>query len=176
MQSLHQHNERAQQSKILSMLSRGAAIALISDAGFLPPKQSARLKKLQQLSAVQATLLLYAPPHSLAAILADAVEVLDGSRQCVVARELTKMHEEFFRGTLAAAAEEFQSRPAKGEITLVIEGAGPVDTTQDANSALRELIQSGMAPSLAVARVVKEFSVKKSSIYQLALDIKSEIR
>lgn len=64
----------------------------------------------------------------------------------------------------------------QGEITLVIEGAGPVDTTEDANSALRELIQSGIAPSQAVAKVVKDFSVKKSSVYQLALDIKAEMQ
>ena len=63
----------------------------------------------------------------------------------------------------------------QGEVTLVIAGAAPVDTTEEAASTLRQLLQSGIAPSKAVARVVRDFPVKKSAMYQLALETKAEL-
>jgi 16S rRNA (cytidine1402-2'-O)-methyltransferase len=65
--------------------------------GFLPPKQAARRAELRRLSGQRATLVFYVPPHGLLAVLADAAAVLGGGRRCCVARELTKLHEEFSR-------------------------------------------------------------------------------
>lgn len=65
--------------------------------GFLPPKQAARRAALRRLLAQRATLVFYVPPHALVAVMEDAGAVLGGGRRCCVARELTKMHEEFHR-------------------------------------------------------------------------------
>ncbi len=63
----------------------------------------------------------------------------------------------------------------QGEVTLVIAGAAPIDTTEEAASTLKQLLQSGIAPSKAVAQVVRDFPVKKSAMYQLALETKAEL-
>ncbi|GBF94816.1 hypothetical protein Rsub_07988 [Raphidocelis subcapitata] len=93
--------------------------------GFLPPKQAARRAELRRLAGQRATLLFYVPPHALLAVLSDAAEELGGARRCCVARELTKLHEEFSRTTLAEALADYGSRPegVKGEIVLAVEGA-----------------------------------------------------
>lgn len=79
-------------------------------AGFLPPKQAARRAQLRRLRPQRATLVFYAPPHGLAAVLADAVAVLGGGRRCCVARELTKLHEEFARRAAALRARARDKR------------------------------------------------------------------
>eukprot|EP00878_Enallax_costatus_P025157 GHUV01026885.1.p1 GENE.GHUV01026885.1~~GHUV01026885.1.p1 ORF type:complete len:184 (+),score=84.84 GHUV01026885.1:26-553(+) len=95
--------------------------------GFLPPKSSKRCEKLQQVAGLSATLVFYVPPHGLAAILSDMMTVFHHSRQAVVARELTKLHEEFYRGPLSDLVDEFgpagrRAGVVKGELVLLVEG------------------------------------------------------
>jgi 16S rRNA (cytidine1402-2'-O)-methyltransferase len=90
-------------------------------AGFLPPRSNARRVRLEELRDIPATLVFYEAPHRIAAILKDAREIL-GEREAVVARELTKLHEEFARGRLSELAERFSSPDsARGEMVLVID-------------------------------------------------------
>jgi 16S rRNA (cytidine1402-2'-O)-methyltransferase len=91
-------------------------------AGFLPRKSGARRRRIQELGDVPATIVLFESPHRVAAALADLAAVL-GDRAAAVCRELTKVHEEFLRGTLGELAEEAARRPLKGEIVIVIEPA-----------------------------------------------------
>ena len=92
--------------------------------GFLPARSSERRKDLQRLAAETRTLIFYEAPHRLAEMLAEAVERF-GRRQAVVARELTKIHEEFLRGDLAELAVMARTNPPRGELTVLIAGAQP---------------------------------------------------
>src|SRR5437870_8859122 len=92
-------------------------------AGFLPARANARRAHLEDLAAIPATLVFYEAPHRIAATLKDALNVL-GNRRAVVARELTKLHEEIVRGRLSELAKRFsQSTATRGEIVLLISGA-----------------------------------------------------
>lgn len=93
-------------------------------AGFLPPKRKACEARLQQLQGVPGTLVLYVSPHSLRRVLQQAAQVMGPGRRVVLARELTKMHEEFQRMTLADAVEEYTDRKPRGEYVMLLEGAG----------------------------------------------------
>jgi len=87
--------------------------------GFLPSRAGARRKKLGELKSEPRALVLYEAPHRLAETLADAAEIL-GERHAVVAREVTKIHEEFLRGTLGELRDAAREREPRGEITLLI--------------------------------------------------------
>ena len=90
-------------------------------AGFLPARSGARRTRLAELREIPATLIFYEAPHRIAATLRDAVEIL-GEREAVIARELTKIHEEIARGRLSELAERFSSaEKARGEIVLLID-------------------------------------------------------
>ncbi|KAG1656729.1 hypothetical protein FOA52_011605 [Chlamydomonas sp. UWO 241] len=108
---------------IAAAVASGLSTESLSFQGFLPPKTGARRARLATLVHNPATQLFYAPPHGLRTVLEDMVTVLGGSRKVVVARELTKLHEEFFRSDLQGALEEFTRREPRGEIVLVVAGA-----------------------------------------------------
>ncbi len=93
-------------------------------AGFPPPKTSGLRKLLAELAAEKATLVFYLPTRRIPDFLAAAAEILGGARRIVVARELTKVHEEFHRGTAAELAAALAGRILKGEATVLVEGAG----------------------------------------------------
>jgi 16S rRNA (cytidine1402-2'-O)-methyltransferase len=92
--------------------------------GFLPSRSNERRKALQKLAQEKSTLALYEAPHRLADTLSDALNCL-GRRQAVIARELTKIHEEFLRGDLAELLVSVQQRPVRGEITILIGPPSP---------------------------------------------------
>lgn len=146
--------------------------------GFLPPKSGARQRRLQELAGEEATLIFYAPPHGLASILRDAADVLGGERACVIARELTKVNEEFHRGSLAAAAQHYDSAPVKGEITLMIGGAQQ-SSSQPPNegqlqAVLQRLLQAGESASSAAKLAAAECGVSKRTVYNLAVQLAAE--
>lgn len=91
--------------------------------GFLPPKKG-RMTRLAWLAEYPFTVVLYESPHRLLKTLGQMTEVFGGDRRGVVARELSKIHEEFHRGTLAELEAEFTRVPPRGEIVLIVEGKG----------------------------------------------------
>lgn len=95
-------------------------------AGYLPRKSGARRRRLEALGALGCTLVVYESPHRIAAMMRDAAEVL-GERGAVIARELTKVHEEVIRGTLGELAEAAERRDLKGEMVVVIEGSSAAE-------------------------------------------------
>ncbi|PKI49643.1 uncharacterized protein LOC116213500 [Punica granatum] len=141
--------------------------------GFLPKHSGTRRERLL-VSANQATTqIFFVPPHKLLQFLEEACSIFSDSRRCVIAREITKIHEEFWRGTLCEAKEEFLTRQPRGEITLLIEGKtssepeAPSDTQLE--NELRRLISSGHSLSAAVKMVAEATSVRKKTVYTLAL-------
>jgi 16S rRNA (cytidine1402-2'-O)-methyltransferase len=91
--------------------------------GFPPPKKNASIKLLQSLADESATLIFYIPVRRISGFLEEAVNIF-GNRRIVIAREMTKIHEEFIRGPLNEIKTELKSRELKGEATLLIEGKG----------------------------------------------------
>jgi 16S rRNA (cytidine1402-2'-O)-methyltransferase len=89
-------------------------------AGYLPRKKGARVRRLKEMAGLGCTLVVYESPHRIAASLHDMLEVL-GDRRAVVARELTKVHEEIIRGRLSALCETADSRELRGEIVVLVE-------------------------------------------------------
>jgi 16S rRNA (cytidine1402-2'-O)-methyltransferase len=101
--------------------------------GFLPARSGERRRALERLRIEDRTIILYEAPHRVAECLADAREVL-GNRSACIAREVTKLHEEFRRGKLSELAASLEERPARGEITLLIGPEAPADARVQANS------------------------------------------
>lgn len=143
--------------------------------GFLPSKPGARKRRLQSVCNVEATLIFYVPPTDLMPVLRHCGEVLGPARKCCVARELTKVHEEFYRGTLEAAAEAFEGGNAVGEVTLLIEGSlepsdGPEGSRVEClESALKERLLGGESPSQAAKTVARELGVGRKRVYETVL-------
>lgn len=134
--------------------------------GFLPARPTERRRRLRQVASEPRSLVLYEAPHRLHATLRDALEIL-GDRQAVVARELTKIHEEFLRGRIADLVRAFEETEPRGEITLII---GPADATAppDSTPALAQ------ATSVAerVAQIVAAQNVdRKSALKQAAREL-----
>ena len=140
-------------------------------AGFLPARSGQRIKTLEALAAEKATLVFYEAPHRLLRALQDALSVL-GDRQAVVARELTKTHEEFIRGTLAEINADLAARESvKGEIVLLIAGVNQAAEPAAAVSLadrVRQLIAEGASPMEAVKSAAKEYGVPKREAYRQA--------
>ncbi len=144
-------------------------------AGFLPVKQGARREAIAGLAGIAATLVLYEAPGRLAETLADLAAGL-GPREAVVARELTKLHEEHLRGPLADLAAAFTLREIKGEIVIVV--APPAAEVRAVND---DAIRARLEPMLAetslrdAARVLaEELGVPKKRVYDLGLALKQD--
>lgn len=139
--------------------------------GFLPNRRKARREALTAVAAEPYTLVIFEAPHRLKASLQDMAEVL-GDRKVAVCRELTKLYEEIYRGTLPEAVAHF-ARP-RGEFTLVVEGAKPGNGTADLEGAamkLRELKEAGLTVKEAMAQISIEFSLSRRQIYDLWLKL-----
>jgi len=147
--------------------------------GFLPPRANARRQRFAELSAIHATLLFYEAPHRIAASLKDALDVL-GNRAAVVARELTKLHEEFARGTLADLAERFSSQDtARGEIVLLISGQpaevtnGVATRVERLGERINELERDGVDSKDALKQAARELGIKRAEAYRLIVNQKN---
>ena len=102
--------------------------------GFLPPRSGERRRALEHLRIEDRTLIFYEAPHRIAETIADALEIL-GDRPACLAREVTKLHEEFRRENLSEMVKSLEERPAKGEITLLIGAAAQTDAASHADTA-----------------------------------------
>ena len=137
--------------------------------GFLPPRTAARRKILESLKEADCTLIFYEAPHRILDALED-IEAVLGPRPVVVARELTKIHEEFLRGTASEIRLQLASRPSvKGEITLLIgraSAAAKPASLAEAEEEVRQLEQRGLSRMEAVKRVAKTRGIPKRELYR----------
>jgi 16S rRNA (cytidine1402-2'-O)-methyltransferase len=216
---VNDHNEAKQVEVVLTRLSRGERVAVVTDAGmpgisdpgerlvraaardghrievvpgpsaavaalvgsglstsrfvfegFLARKAGARRERLRALAEDERTLVLYESPHRLAATLADLARELGGWRRVAVARELTKLHEEVWRGHLDAAAAWAAASAPKGEIVLVVQGApAPEPASEvDVEAAVRRHLEAGVSARDTAAAVATELGVPKRRAYEVA--------
>jgi 16S rRNA (cytidine1402-2'-O)-methyltransferase len=137
--------------------------------GFMPRKSKARQELLQQWQTQPATLVFYESPHRLVDTLKDMQTVLGGARQIALGRELTKLYEEIWRGTIAEAVEVWANRELRGEFTLVVAGAAPSAkwTQAQVQAALAAAMQTGLSPKMAVMQVTAQSGWPKREVYAL---------
>jgi len=142
--------------------------------GFLPAKSQQRKQYLESLQGESRTLVFYESPHRLRDTLADLGEVLGSDRQLVIARELTKLYEEFWRGTIGDAIADYTQREPQGEYTLLVAGNPPSQlqlTETQLKTELLQMMHQGISRSQASRQLAKDTSLSRRYLYQLALAI-----
>ncbi len=135
--------------------------------GFLPAKQGQRREVLEELKLLPATLVFYEAPHRILDALKDICEIL-GNRTVVVARELTKVHEEFLRGTALELREILEKRPSiKGEITVIIDKGAATETDDTPiEQAVQQLVEAGVPRMEALKTVARRRGLSKRDVYK----------
>jgi len=146
--------------------------------GFLPKRKTERCRALAGLQGEKRTLVFYEAPHRMLKVLDDIATVL-GDRQVVLARELTKKHEEFIRGTVLEVARQLAAAGPRGEFVIVLAGAGnaaegAATVPADPAGTLRALLGQGLTKKDAVRRTAKELGLPKKDVYRAALDLEGE--
>ncbi len=144
--------------------------------GFLPSRQSARRKRLEELKTEKRTLVFYEAPHRIIDAIEDMAGVF-GERKAVVTRELTKVHEETIRGNLSEILEHLNKGSFKGEFTLIVHGAdeGPGKKDVDTAEYLKNLmLHRGLTRKEAVAAAAEELGLPKKEVYKESLKLSEE--
>jgi 16S rRNA (cytidine1402-2'-O)-methyltransferase len=142
-------------------------------AGFLPPRAGARRKALDALKAEPRTLVFYEAPHRIVETLSDALDIF-GSRPAVIAREITKIHEEFLRGNLSELLEGARKRAPRGEITLMIGPGDPQAPQVDPAVSLKQRVEqleaeTGVDRKAALKQAARERGLGKREAYKQLL-------
>ena len=144
-------------------------------AGFLPAKEGARKSRIKDLAAVPGTLVLFEAPTRTAATLADLADVL-GDRAGVVARELTKLHEDVRRAPLSELARTFEEDPPKGEIVILVAPPGETDVSDATIESQLAAAMETLSMRDAVRAVSDNLKIPKARVYDLALALKKTQR
>jgi 16S rRNA (cytidine1402-2'-O)-methyltransferase len=141
--------------------------------GFLPPKSKARQEALERVRALTCSLVFFESPHRIGDTLADMAQVL-GDRPATIARELTKLHEEFRRGALSLLAAHYAAHETKGEIVIVVAGSAETETNIaiDLDEALNDALKT-MSVRDAAEAVAKLAGVPRREAYARALNLSS---
>jgi 16S rRNA (cytidine1402-2'-O)-methyltransferase len=156
---------------VSALVGAGLPVESFSFRGFLPPKTGARRRGLEQVRNSMQTEIFYEAPHRIVATLEDALAVLGPHRRIVVARELTKIHEEFLRGTTAQVLDVVKSRgEMKGEIVLMIgsaeEGENAAPTTSIRDRIEQLMREENLDEKSALKKAAKERGISKSEAYR----------
>ena len=137
--------------------------------GFLPVPKKERSERLEKLRNETAVMVFYEAPHKLRTTLADLTDAFGGEHRIAICRELTKIHEEVLRLTLAEAVNYYSENEPKGEFVLVLDGAkensGEEVTIEQALEQVSKLIAMGERPTDACKAVAKETGFRKSDLY-----------
>ena len=164
---------------IAALAISGLSTARFSFEGFLSTNKKNRREHLASLLHDPHTLIFYEAPHKLPYTLADLLEAL-GDRRITLVRELTKLHEEVIRTTIAGALARYQEEKPRGEFVLLVEGASPAPSEpvslDMAVAQVQKLIESGMGISAAAKQVARETGHPKSELYRLAVQLETPSR
>lgn len=143
--------------------------------GFLPRESGPRRRALGELRTRPETLIFYESPERVGACLRDMADAFGDGRPAVLARELTKMYEEFVRGSCASLAEIYATKAPRGECTLVVGGASEVDDIPlDIEAAVRDLLAEGLGPKDVASRLMVKTGKPRRELYQLALSLQRQ--
>lgn len=137
--------------------------------GFLPSKAKARQKLLQEKANADHTLVFYETPHRLTSALQDLLDTCGSGRSLVVARELTKLHEEVFRGSMTEAVEHFAATRVKGELVLILPPGKKEHQVSLAVALQTLLAESELSRRQIVKMIAREYGVPGSEVYRQSL-------
>jgi 16S rRNA (cytidine1402-2'-O)-methyltransferase len=155
---------------IAALIGSGLPTGRFVFEGFLPRKASSRAERLRALGDDTRTIVLYEAPHRLVRTLTDLLDAIGPDRRIVLAREMTKLHEEFIRGSLRDVLATVSETEPRGEYVVVVDGAPePADASDDeVLTAVREALARGLSPRDAAAEVADRLGVPKRRAYSLA--------
>ena len=160
---------------ITALSISGQATGRFCFEGFLSTAKKSRKAHLDSLAGEQRTMIFYEAPHKLLATLEDMAVAFGEDRPISLCRELTKLHEEVIRTTLAGAVALYQNQPPKGEFVLIVAGAEPMEekaaTAEDAVARVKELMAGGMSRKDAIKQTAQELNLPKNVVYDAALNI-----
>ncbi len=143
--------------------------------GFLPTKKKLRNDLLSQLQGEKRTIIFYEAPHRLRKTLDDFAQVFGLSRKITLARELTKLHEDFWRGTVASAIALYQENQPRGEYTIILAGNENKEILELSPQQIKEeiikLLQQGMSKSEASQHIAQFTTLSRREIYRLSLNL-----
>lgn len=156
---------------LAGLVVSGLSTSRFAFEGFLPRKGSGRTERLIAIASEPRTVVLYEAPHRVRQTLADLAGACGPLRRVALARELTKLHEEVFRGTLESAAGHVEQHEPRGEYVIVLDGAPPPQaaTEDDIAAALQSHRSAGESKKDAIAAVAAELHVPKRRVYAIAL-------
>ena len=167
-------------SAILSaLIGAGFPTVPFTFHGFVPRKGKLRKAMLEQLAAAPETSVAFESPERVAALLQDLVGLVADDRQVVVAREMTKIHEEFYRGTMAEAARYYAENKARGEVTVVVSPRSPAEGMESVDEAAARalagaLVDEGLTPSRAAREVSSRLGIAKNTAYEIVHSLKND--
>ncbi len=159
---------------VSAVIGSGLPTDTVLFAGFLPSKKSERRRRLEELRSVPATIAFFETPHRISASLVDCIDIL-GDRKAALARELTKLHEEFLRGTFSQLTSAISSAKPRGEFVLVIDRERESDLARidKEKSSLPERVaefeSEGLDRRAALKKAAKEFGVPRAEAYRMLL-------
>lgn len=163
---------------LVGLVASGLLCESFVYCGFIASKSSDRKKQFKKYGCIESSpLVFYVSPHALVESLADAREEFGNNRKCCLARELTKIHEEFIRCTLGEAYEEFQKRKPRGEFTLIISGSETNHeeiTDETIIHALGLELDQGCSHSMAAKNVSNSLTISRKRVYEISLKLKNE--
>ncbi len=157
---------------ITALVASGLPTKRFVFQGFIPRKGKARNDRLGEIAAERKTTIIYESGNRLQKTIEDLLAICDKDREVTIAKELTKMHEEYIRGTLCELQETLQSRSTKGEYVLVIGGLQDQKEVGDSQllSELKELHSQGKSNRDAVNEIAKKYNVSKRRVYGLSIE------
>lgn len=160
---------------LAALVGSGLPTDRFAFVGFPDRKGEGRRRLLERIGAADETTVLFESPNRVSALLEALVETCGPERRVAVARELTKLHEEWVRGTLVEAAAYYRERPPKGEVTVVV---GPREAratgeerTAEAGRLAGELLAAGMKPSEAARALVERLDLARNQAYRIVHDL-----
>lgn len=179
---------------VAALAASGLPTAPATFLGFLPSSTTSRQRLLDAHRMLPHTMIVYEAPHRLLKTLAAIREAWGDDRRLAVARELTKVHEEIFRGTIGDAVRHFTGQRPRGELTLVVAGAAShraagtrvdpasqteghaadAQTAESAKTMLRDALKEGIAPFEAVRRTALATGLRRNAVYRMWLALKQE--
>jgi 16S rRNA (cytidine1402-2'-O)-methyltransferase len=163
---------------LAALVVSGLATDRFCFEGFLPRRGADRRRRLAAVAASRSTVILFEAPGRLGATLGDLLGVCGPQRCVVVARELTKLHEEIWRGTLADASTTFAAREVRGEVVVVLAGDPTADRAPDDDdvaAALRLYLEAGDTLRDAAGTVATELGISRRRAYDLALELRRNV-
>ena len=160
----------------MALVTSGLSTSRFVFEGFLPRSGAERTERLAMATTESRTTIYYEAPHRLIKTLSDLTTACGAVRRVVIARELTKLHEEIWRGTLQDANMRFSETEPRGEFVIILEPAKPPapPTNEELLDAIRAEIAKGVSRKDSAARVSARFGVAKRTVYELALQLRDD--